>query len=189
MLSNYFVWTYYYCVLFSLFSVLFQNLESSLRCWIDVQVSKEGVVLASSRSGTTTFFVIHAGIVLRIIPATFVPTGQLWHGQAVWHDDRVHGSRSRSRRSHRSPSGSTYRRPRAYRSRSRGKTRSAIRSRGRGRYRSISPTKNRRSRSCSRSFLRLSSGSFSSHSSRPRRGHSRRSGRSHSRAPYRGLRP
>ena len=34
--------------------------------------------------------------------------------QAVRHDDRVHGSRSRLRRSHRSPSGSTYRRPRAY---------------------------------------------------------------------------
>lgn len=100
---------------------------------------------------------------------------------AVRHDDRVHGSRSRSRRAHRSPSSCTYRLPRAYRSRSRGKGRSAIRSRSRGRYRSVSTAKNRRSRSCFRSISRSSSGSFSSHGSRPRRGHSRRSRRSHSR--------
>ena len=81
--------------------------------------------------------------------------------QAVRHDDRVHGSRSRS----------------------------AIRSRSRGQYRSVSTTKNRRSRSCSRSFSRSSSGSFSSHGSRPRRGHSRRSGSSHSRRSRRDHRP
>ena len=33
--------------------------------------------------------------------------------QAIRHDDRVHGSHSRSRWSHHSPSGSTYQRPRA----------------------------------------------------------------------------
>ena len=48
--------------------------------------------------------------------------------QAVRHDDRFHGSCSRSRRSHCSPAGCTYRRPRAYRSHSRGKSHSAIHS-------------------------------------------------------------
>ena len=109
--------------------------------------------------------------------------------QAVRHDDRVHGSCSCSRRSHRSPSGSTYRRPRAYCSRSRGKSCSTIRSRSHGQYRSISTTKNRRSRSCSRSFLRSSSGSFSSHGSQSRRGHSRRSRSSHSCRSRRDHRP
>ena len=109
--------------------------------------------------------------------------------QAVQHDDRVHGSHSRSRRSHRSPSGSTYRRPRAHCSRNRVKSRLAIRSRSHCHYRSISTTKNRLSRSCSRSFSRSSSGSFSSHGSQPRRGHSRRSRRSHSHRSRHGRRP
>ena len=98
-------------------------------------------------------------------------------------------SHSRSRRSHRSPSGSTYWRPRASRSRSHGKSHLAIRSRSCGQYRSISTTKNRRSRSCSRSFSRSSSGSFSSHGSRPRHGHSRRSRSSHSRRSRHDHRP
>ena len=112
--------------------------------------------------------------------------------QVVRHDDRVHGSRSCSRQSHHSPSGSTYWHPRAYHSRSCGKSRSTIRSRSHCHYRSISC-----SRSCSWSFSRSSSGSFSSHGSRPRHGnscrsgrsHSRRSGRSHSHRSRRGHRP
>ena len=98
-------------------------------------------------------------------------------------------SHSRSRRSHRSPSGSTYWRPRAYRSRSHGKSHLAIHSHSCGQYRSISTTKNRRSRSCSWSFSRSSSGSFSSHGSRPRHGNSRRSRSSHSRRSRHDHRP
>ena len=97
--------------------------------------------------------------------------------KAVRHDDRVHGSRSRSRRPDRSLSRSTSRLPRAYCSRSRGKSRSAVRSRSRGRYRSVSTTKSRCSRSNSRSLCRSSSGSLHSHGSRSRRSNSHRSRR------------
>ena len=93
---------------------------------------------------------------------------------AVVHDDRRHGSRARSRRSHRSRSGST-RLPRAYRVRSRG--------------RSCRSTKSHRS-----SSLTSSAGSERSlggsraysprvHGSRARRSHSRRSRRDGTRSP------
>ena len=93
---------------------------------------------------------------------------------AVVHDDRRHGSRARSRRSHRSRSGST-RLPRAYRVRSRS--------------RSCRSTKSHRS-----SSLTSSAGSERSlggsraysprvHGSRARRSHSRRSRRDGTRSP------
>ena len=117
------------------------------------------------------------------------PSEWLLRCQTIRHNDRVHGSHSRSRRSHRSPSGSTYRRPRAYRSRSRGKSRSAIHSHSRCHYCSISTTKNHCSRSCIQSFSRSSSGSFNSHGWQHRCGHSHHYGRSHSCHSRRGHRP
>ena len=66
-------------MLFSLFSVLFQNLEFIFKM-LNRCSGKQGRGCSRflAEWDKIIFFVIHAGIFLRIIPAMFALTGQLW---------------------------------------------------------------------------------------------------------------